>query len=157
MSLDDLLSGEVQIHTIVNPGQLQIPPRLVRLQKHQLDAAIVLHLVGAVVVHGVRSEHGYGQKAIVGIVPLNFDLARPVICRGVEMQCQTAATVILVEADIQHGRIGKSTVSVRLFRAPKAPEILPRRFGKKQEAAVHEPLPRFQRAVLVLIRHGFQQ
>ena len=73
------------------------------------------------------------------------------------MQCQTAATVILDEADIQHGRIGKSTVSVRLFRAPKAPEILPRRFGKKQEAAVHEPLPRLQRAVLVLIRHGFQQ
>ena len=73
------------------------------------------------------------------------------------MQRQAAAAVILVEADIQHWRGGKNAVSVRLLRAPKAPEILAGCFGEKEKAAVHEPLPRFQRAVLVLIRHGFQQ
>ena len=73
------------------------------------------------------------------------------------MQRQAAAAVILVEADIQHWRGGKNAVSVRLLRAPKAPEILAGGFGEKEKAAVHEPLPRFQRAVLVLTRYRFQQ
>ena len=154
MGFDDFVPGEMQIHAVVDSRKLQIPPRPVRLQKRQLNAAIVFYLTGAVVIHCVRGEHSHRQKAIVGIVPLDSDLACPVVCRRIEVQRQAAAAVVLPKADVQHWRGGKNAVSVRLLRAPKAPEILAGRFGKKEEAAVHEPLPRFQCAVLILIRHG---
>ena len=118
MGLDDLVSCKVQVDAVVQPGQLQVAPRVVGFQERQPDAAVAVYLLGAVKVYGVRRKQRGGQQAAVCAVPLDFQLAGPVPGGGVKVQRQAAAAVRLAELDVQHRRVGKGPALAGLHGAP---------------------------------------
>ena len=157
MGLYDFVTAEMQVNTVVNARQFEVPPGPVGFKKMNADATVILYLLGAVIIHRVRVKELRSDKSSVLAEPLDFDAAGPVLCWAVKVQREAAAAVVLREGDVQYRRVGKHAALVALRGAPQPPEVLLGNLREEGKAAIHEPLLALQCAVFVLARYAFQQ
>ena len=157
MGLPDLVAGKGHGHAVVQPGQLEIPPRAAGRVKGQPHGPVAGDLAGAVVIHGIGGAAGGSQQLPGRAVPLDQHIAGPVAGGFVKMQSQTRRTVFLGEGDFQHRRGGKAPVAAALLLAPQAPELARRLLGEQFKTAVHQKLTGLQGTVFGLVRALFQQ
>ena len=132
---------------IIQAGKFQVASRAVAGRKCQNDAAVVLHLAGAVIIDRVRGEYSGRQQASIGAIPLDGQFTGPILGRRIEMQHQTAAAVGLREADLQHRRRGKVAAFIGKLAAPQSPKLPGWTIREKREAAIHQELPGLQGAI----------
>ena len=85
---------------IIQAGEFQVASRSVGGRKGQDDAAVVLHLAGAVIIDRVRGEYRGRQQTAIGAIPLDGQFTGPIFGRSIEVQHQAAAAVGLRETDL---------------------------------------------------------